>query len=162
VVNLSGKWLLCQIADVERSKVVLREMETRADNHFARLARLPPMPQMDVDRDFVTCTGNSLPLIFHSYGAQSAGQSARRRKVLRSGSRRSPEATFIAYFIAAAIEAMRSAPEVNSRWHSIYLEVFRDINIGVGAALGDKGLILPVTHQAQDSSLQGIPYRLQE
>jgi 2-oxoglutarate dehydrogenase E2 component (dihydrolipoamide succinyltransferase) len=70
--------------------------------------------------------------------------------------------TFTAYFIAAAVEAMRSAPEVNSRWHADYLEVFKDINIGVGAALGDKGLIVPVIHQAQDLSLQGIASRLQE
>jgi 2-oxoglutarate dehydrogenase E2 component (dihydrolipoamide succinyltransferase) len=70
--------------------------------------------------------------------------------------------TFTAYFIAAAAEAMRTVPEVNSRWHADYLEVFRDINIGVGAALGDKGLIVPVIHQTQDLSLQGIASRLQE
>lgn len=69
--------------------------------------------------------------------------------------------TFTSYFVAAAAQAMQAAPEVNSRWHADYLEVFRDINIGVGAALGDKGLIVPVIRQVQDLSLLGIAARLQ-
>ncbi|MBS3804478.1 MAG: 2-oxo acid dehydrogenase subunit E2 [Oleiphilaceae bacterium] len=69
--------------------------------------------------------------------------------------------TFTAYFVAAAVRAMSAAPEVNSRWHEDYLELFKDINIGVGAALGQKGLIVPVIHKAQDLSLLGIANRLQ-
>lgn len=70
--------------------------------------------------------------------------------------------TFTAYFIAACVEAMKASPEVNSRWHADHLEIFRDVNIGVGASLGDKGLIVPVIHQAQDLSLMGIASRLQD
>jgi 2-oxoglutarate dehydrogenase E2 component (dihydrolipoamide succinyltransferase) len=69
--------------------------------------------------------------------------------------------TYTAYFVAACVEAMKASPEVNSRWHADHLEVFQDVNIGVGAALGDKGLIVPVIHQAQDLSLMGIASRLQ-
>ena len=69
--------------------------------------------------------------------------------------------TYTSYFIAAVVEAMRTVPEVNSRWHDDFLEVFGDMNIGVGASLGDKGLIVPVIHQAQDLSLLGIASRLQ-
>lgn len=69
--------------------------------------------------------------------------------------------TFTAYFVAAAVQAMAAAPEVNSRWHADYLELYRDINIGVGAALGDKGLIVPVIHKSQELSLLGIASRLQ-
>lgn len=69
--------------------------------------------------------------------------------------------TFTAYFVAAAVEAMRTVPEVNSRWHHDYLEVFKAVNLGVGTALGDKGLIVPVIHNAQDLSLRGIASRLQ-
>ncbi len=68
--------------------------------------------------------------------------------------------TFTAYMIAASVAAMRAAPTVNSRWHADRLEIFDDINIGVGAALGDKGLIVPVVQRAQDLSLQGIAGRL--
>ncbi|ONN71060.1 dihydrolipoamide acetyltransferase family protein [Pseudomonas oryzihabitans] len=70
--------------------------------------------------------------------------------------------TFTAYFVAAAVQAMQAAPEVNSRWHADYLELFKDVNIGIGAALGDKGLIVPVIHRAQELSLLGIAARLQE
>jgi 2-oxoglutarate dehydrogenase E2 component (dihydrolipoamide succinyltransferase) len=70
--------------------------------------------------------------------------------------------TFTAYFIAAAVQAMQAAPQVNSRWHADFLEVFSDVNIGVGAALSDKGLIVPVIHRAQELSLLGIASRLQQ
>ncbi len=70
--------------------------------------------------------------------------------------------TFTAYFVAAAVQAMQAAPEVNSRWHADYLELFKDVNIGIGAALGDKGLIVPVIHRAQELSMIGIAARLQE
>jgi 2-oxoglutarate dehydrogenase E2 component (dihydrolipoamide succinyltransferase) len=40
--------------------------------------------------------------------------------------------------------------------------VFDDIGIGVGTALGDKGLVVPVVHRAQSLSLLGIAARLQE
>jgi 2-oxoglutarate dehydrogenase E2 component (dihydrolipoamide succinyltransferase) len=39
---------------------------------------------------------------------------------------------------------------------------FDDINIGVGSALGDNGLIVPVIHQAQRLSLAGIAAKLQD
>lgn len=70
--------------------------------------------------------------------------------------------TFTAYFIAACVEAMKVAPTINSRWHDDALEVFDDINIGVGTALGDKGLIVPVVPRAQELSLKGIAGRLQD
>ena len=64
--------------------------------------------------------------------------------------------TYTAYIVAACIEAMKVAPAINSRWHADRLEVFDDINIGVGTALGNKGLIVPVLRQVQRLSLQGI------
>ncbi|MBB4631434.1 dihydrolipoamide acetyltransferase family protein [Sphingosinicella soli] len=68
--------------------------------------------------------------------------------------------TFTAYFIAACVEAMRAAPAINSRWFDDRLEIYDDINIGVGTALGDKGLIVPVVQGAQALSLLGIAQRL--
>jgi 2-oxoglutarate dehydrogenase E2 component (dihydrolipoamide succinyltransferase) len=51
---------------------------------------------------------------------------------------------------------MRVAPAINSRWHADRLEMFDDINIGVGTALGSKGLIVPVLPRVQRLSLQGV------
>ncbi|WP_323148057.1 dihydrolipoamide acetyltransferase family protein [Pseudomonas oryzihabitans] len=70
--------------------------------------------------------------------------------------------THTAYLVLAAVAAMRRVPEVNSRWHDDYLEVFADVNLGIGTALGEQGLIVPVIHQAQALSLLGIATRLQE
>jgi 2-oxoglutarate dehydrogenase E2 component (dihydrolipoamide succinyltransferase) len=70
--------------------------------------------------------------------------------------------TFTAYVLAASAEAMKPAPAVNSRWYDDRLEMFEDINIGVGTALGEKGLIVPVVRRVQDLSLQGIAKRLND
>lgn len=69
--------------------------------------------------------------------------------------------TYTAYFVAAAVKAIEHVPEVNSRFHEDHLEVFTDINIGVGTALEDKGLIVPVLHQAQNHNLMGVASGLQ-
>jgi 2-oxoglutarate dehydrogenase E2 component (dihydrolipoamide succinyltransferase) len=61
--------------------------------------------------------------------------------------------TYSAYIVRAAAEAMKVSPNVNARWHDDFLEVFEDVNIGLGVALGDKGLIVPVIRRAQALSL---------
>lgn len=70
--------------------------------------------------------------------------------------------SYTSYLVAACVAAMREVPAVNSRWHDDGLEIFDDINVGVGTALGDQGLVVPVIHKAQDLSLIGIARRLQE
>ena len=70
--------------------------------------------------------------------------------------------SYTAYLVSACVAAMKAVPEVNSQWHDDSLEIFGDINIGVGTALGDKGLVVPVIRQAQHLSLQGIAARLQD
>lgn len=86
---------------------------------------------------------------------------AHRAKNKDDFARRGVNLTYTAYFLAAAAEAMRVSPTVNSQWHDDYLEVFEDINIGVGTALGDKGLIVPVVQQVQRRSLLDIAGELQ-
>lgn len=70
--------------------------------------------------------------------------------------------TLTAYLVAAAAEAMKVAPAINSRWHADRLELYDDINIGVGTALGSKGLIVPVLRKVQQLSLKGIAAQLDE
>jgi 2-oxoglutarate dehydrogenase E2 component (dihydrolipoamide succinyltransferase) len=70
--------------------------------------------------------------------------------------------TYTAYLVAAAAEAMKVAPAINSRWHADKLELYDDINIGVGTALGTKGLIVPVVRKVQQLSLKGIAAQLEE
>ena len=70
--------------------------------------------------------------------------------------------TYTAYLVAAAAEAMKVAPAINSRWHDDRLELYDDINIGVGTALGTRGLIVPVLMKVQQLSLKGIAAGLEE
>lgn len=70
--------------------------------------------------------------------------------------------TYTAYIVAACVAAMKVSPNVNARWHADHLEIFDDVNIGVGTSLGDKGLIVPVIHKAQTLSFEGIAARLHE
>ena len=90
------------------------------------------------------------------YGAVISDRT--RRKAAKSG----PVPTFTAYIVAACVKALQEVPKVNSRWHDDAVEVFDDINIGLGVSLGDGGLIVPVIHKAQDLSLLGIAQRLDE
>ncbi|HUJ45741.1 MAG TPA: 2-oxo acid dehydrogenase subunit E2 [Rhizomicrobium sp.] len=68
--------------------------------------------------------------------------------------------TFTPYFVAASVAAMRVAPAVNGRWYDDRIDIYDDINIGIGTALGEKGLIVPVIHRAQTLSLLDIAKQL--
>jgi 2-oxoglutarate dehydrogenase E2 component (dihydrolipoamide succinyltransferase) len=68
--------------------------------------------------------------------------------------------TLTAYFLSACVHALRAHREVNATFHADALEMHADINIGVGTALGNQGLIVPVIHRAQGLNLFGIAQRL--
>jgi 2-oxoglutarate dehydrogenase E2 component (dihydrolipoamide succinyltransferase) len=70
--------------------------------------------------------------------------------------------TLTVYFIAAAIAAIQKVPRVNSRWFDQHLEIFHHINMGIGTALGDQGLIVPVLQNAQNMDLQDIAASLDD
>jgi 2-oxoglutarate dehydrogenase E2 component (dihydrolipoamide succinyltransferase) len=68
--------------------------------------------------------------------------------------------TLTAYFVSACAQALRAHREINATFHSDALELHADVNIGVGTALGNKGLIVPVIHRAQGLNLFGTAQRL--
>ncbi|MGB6357083.1 MAG: 2-oxo acid dehydrogenase subunit E2, partial [Steroidobacteraceae bacterium] len=68
--------------------------------------------------------------------------------------------TLTAYFVSACAQALREHGEVNATFHPEALELHADANIGVGTALGSRGLIVPVIHRAQDLTLFGTAQRL--
>jgi 2-oxoglutarate dehydrogenase E2 component (dihydrolipoamide succinyltransferase) len=68
--------------------------------------------------------------------------------------------TLTAYFISACVRALRAHPEVNATFRPEGMELHSDVNIGVGTALGDNGLIVPVIHRAQHLSFFDIAQRL--
>jgi 2-oxoglutarate dehydrogenase E2 component (dihydrolipoamide succinyltransferase) len=70
--------------------------------------------------------------------------------------------TYTAYFVQAAVAGIREVPEINSRWHDDGLEIFESVHVGVGTALEDKGLVVPVLKDAQDLDLEGTARALTE
>jgi 2-oxoglutarate dehydrogenase E2 component (dihydrolipoamide succinyltransferase) len=87
---------------------------------------------------------------------------AHREAVKAAFAKKGAKLTLTAYLVAAAAEAMKVAPAINSRWHDDRLELYDDVNIGVGTALGEKGLIVPVLRKVQQLSLKGIAVQLDE
>ncbi len=70
--------------------------------------------------------------------------------------------TFTAYFVAAAAQALRRHPLVNSSWTDDGILLHKVVNIGVAVALGDKGLIVPVLKNADELSLLGLARALND
>ncbi len=70
--------------------------------------------------------------------------------------------TYTAYFVAAAAQALRRHPLVNSSWTDEGILLHKVINIGIAVALGDKGLIVPVIKNADELSLLGIARALND
>jgi 2-oxoglutarate dehydrogenase E2 component (dihydrolipoamide succinyltransferase) len=70
--------------------------------------------------------------------------------------------SYTAYLIKAAAEAMAVAPAINGRWEKDRIAVSPTINIGVGTALGDKGLVVPVVKDAGSLSLEEIGRKLDD
>ncbi|HTL05892.1 MAG TPA: 2-oxo acid dehydrogenase subunit E2, partial [Gemmatimonadales bacterium] len=84
------------------------------------------------------------------------------RVVAHKEARQAERITYTAYFVRAAVRALQTVPEVNSRWHDSGLELFDDCNIGVAVALPGGGLIVPVLHRAQELDLEETARRLQD
>ena len=70
--------------------------------------------------------------------------------------------SYTAYIVKAAADAMAAAPAINGRWEKDRIAISPTIDIGVGTALGEKGLVVPVVKDAGSLSLEEIGARLDE
>ena len=61
--------------------------------------------------------------------------------------------TLSAYFIQAAVAAIRVVPESNSRWTDAALEIYDSVHIGVATAVEGSGLLVPVLRDAHERDL---------
>jgi 2-oxoisovalerate dehydrogenase E2 component (dihydrolipoyl transacylase) len=68
--------------------------------------------------------------------------------------------TFMPFFIKATVDTLREFPYVNSVWGEDKIILKKDINISVAIA-ADKGLYVPVIHQADEKNIFGIARSLQ-
>jgi 2-oxoglutarate dehydrogenase E2 component (dihydrolipoamide succinyltransferase) len=70
--------------------------------------------------------------------------------------------SYTAYIVKAAAEAMAVAPAINGRWEKDRIAISPTIDIGVGTALGEKGLIVPVVKDAGSLTLEQVGAKLDD
>ena len=88
---------------------------------------------------------------FTAVAAHKAGQAAKGVKL-----------SYTAYIVKAAAEAMAAAPAINGRWEDDRIAISSTIDIGVGTALGEKGLVVPVVKDAGSLTLEQVGAKLDE
>src|SRR5438128_1275057 len=91
-------------------------------------------------------------------GAVLADRSRRREEFAR----RAAPLTLTAYFVQAAVAAIRAVPEANSRWTDTALEIHEPIHIGVATAVEGTGLLVPVLRDAGSRDLFDIALGLND
>lgn len=85
------------------------------------------------------------------FSAVAAHREAHKDAYGRDGAR----LTFMAYIVAATVQALKAHPMVNSSWSDDGILLRREINVGMATALDD-GLIVPVIKNADSLNLLGL------
>lgn len=88
---------------------------------------------------------------FSAVAAHKAAQAAKGVKL-----------SYTAYIVKAAAEAMAVAPAINGRWETDRIAISPTIDVGVGTALGEKGLVVPIVKDAGNLSLEQIGANLDD
>jgi 2-oxoglutarate dehydrogenase E2 component (dihydrolipoamide succinyltransferase) len=70
--------------------------------------------------------------------------------------------TYLPFVARCAIDALRAHPELNATLEGEMLTVHRAVHLGVAVSLGPDGLIVPVVHDAQELSHEGLARRIAE
>ncbi|MEN6410766.1 MAG: 2-oxo acid dehydrogenase subunit E2, partial [Anaerolineaceae bacterium] len=64
--------------------------------------------------------------------------------------------TYMAYFSAVSVAALKAFPLVNSSWSEEGIVVHNAVNLGIAVSLAEEGLIVPVIKGADGLSLLGL------
>jgi 2-oxoglutarate dehydrogenase E2 component (dihydrolipoamide succinyltransferase) len=70
--------------------------------------------------------------------------------------------SYLPYVARAVIEALREYPSLNATLEGDMLTKHEHVNLGIAVSLGEEGLIVPVVHDAQDLSHEGLGKRIKE
>jgi 2-oxoglutarate dehydrogenase E2 component (dihydrolipoamide succinyltransferase) len=98
---------------------------------------------------------HTAPHVTTVFEADMTAVLAHRRRHQQDFTSRGAALTVTAYFVAAAVAAIRAVPEANARWTDDALEIFDRIELGIATALEDGGLIVPVLRDAGSLDLFG-------
>lgn len=78
------------------------------------------------------------------------------------GARRQLGLTYLPFVACCAIDALRRHPDLNATLVGETLTRHKEVHLGIAVSLGRDGLIVPVIHDAQDLSHEGLAKRIVE
>ena len=96
---------------------------------------------------------HTAPHVTTVFEADMTAVLAHRSKHREEFAKRGVPLTLTTYFLQASVDAIRAVPEANSRWTDSALEIFESVHIGVGTALEEGGLVVPVLRDVQSRDL---------
>jgi len=76
--------------------------------------------------------------------------------------RKSARLSYLPYQARATIETLREFPALNATLEGETHTVHDAVNLGIAVTLGEGGLIVPVIHDAQDLSVEGLAKRIKD
>ncbi len=132
------------------------ELDRRAKAPVAGVARVPHDTMRKRIAEHLTHSVTVAPHVTAVFEADFSAIAAHRAANKVGFAREGANLTYTPYFVMASVAAMKAAPAVNGRWYDDRIDIYDDVNIGIGTALGEKGLIVPVIHRAQTLSLLEI------
>ncbi len=136
------------------------EVARRAQRATVGVTRVPHDTMRRRIAEHLSHSVQTAPHVTAVFEADFTAVSAHRAASKDGFAKEGANLTFTAYFVAASAAAMKAAPAVNGRWYDDRVDIYEDVNIGIGTALGEKGLIVPVIHRAQTLSLLETAKRL--
>jgi 2-oxoglutarate dehydrogenase dihydrolipoamide succinyltransferase (E2 component) len=178
--RITKKDVLAYLERMEAGEAITADEAARIDAGFAEIGKAPPpveeglparrpagveagpgevMPLNAVRRaiaDHMVMSKRTSPHVSTIMEVDLMRVVAHREENKAKFNRDGVKLTFTPYFIAAAVEALRAFPIVNSSWSDEGIVLHPQINIGMATSLGDQGLIVPVIKNAGELSLLGL------
>ncbi|MEO5972935.1 MAG: 2-oxo acid dehydrogenase subunit E2 [Sphingomicrobium sp.] len=137
--------------------VTIGEPAPAQPRHFAGGDIPHDRMRLKIAENMVRAVGDA-PHVTALFEADFSAVAAHKAALAASGRKLS----FTAYIVKAAADAMAVAPAINGRWEDDRIAVSPTIDIGVGTALGNKGLVVPVVKDAGSLSLEQIGAQLDD
>jgi 2-oxoglutarate dehydrogenase E2 component (dihydrolipoamide succinyltransferase) len=155
-----------RIAGTGRNGRVTREDVDRAVGQATTVSAEPAAQSSDIphDRMRLAIAENMVravaeaPHVTALFEADFSAVAAHKAALAQKGVKLS----YTAYIVKAAAEAMTVAPAINGRWEKDRIAISPTIDIGVGTALGEKGLVVPVVRDAGSLDLEQIGAKLDD
>jgi pyruvate/2-oxoglutarate dehydrogenase complex dihydrolipoamide acyltransferase (E2) component len=70
--------------------------------------------------------------------------------------------TYLPYIARATIDTLREFPALNATLEDSVLTTYDGVHLGIAVSLGEGGLIVPVIHDAQELSVDGLASRIKD